>query len=1049
MMGLFADLNHAWITIDNALYLWDYTNPNPEIKGYEDQSNTITAVQLVVPKPGVFVAQVNYMLVVATTAEIQLLGLSAASDEKGTVNVQIYQTKLAQGTRGLNVQHIAGSNATGRIFFSSDNDVHEIVYHAEERWFKNRTGLTQHTGSSYTAILPLAGLWSNKAQPERVEDMIVDDSRRLLYTLSNESTIRTFYFGGAIDAFQPAVEKKRQEFLRDISHMLSNNPLLPPSMQIVSISPISAQEGSKLHLTAITSTGVRLFLSATRGYGYSSGNAGAPQSMQVQHVRFPPRIEDAPSQAMVSGQQNGEQPLDTSSTALVTSRMGVRFPPGFFFCFVEKSDSPGRDSLFLSSPDTGRIAAQYRDPSTQQWKYYEQGCWHALNSKAEAVGLVTKPFSAANQPTGFGNELAEQFDQPPTEVAILTNTGVHLIRRRRLVDVFAAAIRKGGNDEGLDAEVKKFIRQYGRGETAATALAVACGQGCDIAQGGNVVRISDPDTLELARKTFVEYGGRPSLNENSVADGQQPAIDSVRPSSRHEGLSLYIGRLVRSIWKQPIIAQVTSPQGLQIMSTVNRNKLSTIQEELIKLQQFLEKNKTFIEGLAGPDSLQRVSSQQEQIAIQGEHQALHSLQKLISNIIEGISFAQMLFDEQVERVFMALDDRTRQDLRDLTYELLFASDIGRDVAKTLVKAIVNRNIENGSNVDTVAEALRRRCGSFCSADDVIIFKAQEQLKKASEVGGSSDRGRNLLNESLRLFKQVAGSLSFENLQAAVNEFAQLQFFAGAFSLALVVARESDRGNRALSWVKEGKPLPDSREAYYVFRRRCYDIVFRTIDSMREFFKNEPEMIDGRLTRSATIQQEANDQVNESDDELFHFELYSWYLENQEIDRLLAVDSPFVADFLSKSAENQLQHADLLWQYHARREQFYEAATVQLNLAKSTHDISLARRMEYLSRAKANASSPTTGVGRQTRQVLLYEITELLDVANIQDELLTKLKSDPRSEGRDDIAKPLSGQIVDLTIVSQSCTPYPSVSLTSLSSCSTTTLTPLVITTSLS
>lgn len=260
MMGLFADLNHAWITIDNALYLWDYTNPNPEIKGYEDQSNTITAVQLVVPKPGVFVSQVNYMLVVATTAEIQLLGLSAIADEKGTVGVQIYQTKLAQGTRGLNVQNIAGSNATGRIFFSSDNDVYEIVYHAEERWFKNRTSLTQHTGSSYTAILPLASLWNSKAQPERLVDMIVDDSRRLLYTLSNESTIRTFYFGGGADAFQPAVEKKRQEFLRDISHMLSNNPLLPASMQIVSISPISAQEGSKLHLTAITSTGVRLFL---------------------------------------------------------------------------------------------------------------------------------------------------------------------------------------------------------------------------------------------------------------------------------------------------------------------------------------------------------------------------------------------------------------------------------------------------------------------------------------------------------------------------------------------------------------------------------------------------------------------------------------------------------------------------------------------------------------------------------------------------------------------------------------------------------------------
>lgn len=262
-------------------------------------------------------------------------------------------------------------------------------------------------------------------------------------------------------------------------------------------------------------------------------------------------------------------------------------------------------------------------------------------------------------------------------------------------------------------------------------------------------------------------------------------------------------------------------------------------------------------------------------------------------------------------------------------------------------------------------------------------------------------------------------MSLENLRSAVGEYAKLQFYAGAFSLALVVARESDRGNRALSWVKENKPQPDSRETYFLFRKQCYDLVFETIITMRREFQNEPETIDGRMTRSATIQQEANAQVNESEDELFHFELYSWYLAQQWIDMLLAVDSPFVADFLSKLAESNLQHADLLWQYHARREEFFEAATVQFNLARSPHDIPLARRMEYLSRAKANASTPTSGVGRQTRQILLFQISELLDVAHIQDELLTKLRSDPRSgERQEEITKPLNGQILDVTLVSR-------------------------------
>ena len=76
MMGLFAELNHAWITIDNALYLWDYTHPNPDLIGFEDQPNTISAVKLVVPRKGVFKNTISHLLVVATTIDVILLGVS-------------------------------------------------------------------------------------------------------------------------------------------------------------------------------------------------------------------------------------------------------------------------------------------------------------------------------------------------------------------------------------------------------------------------------------------------------------------------------------------------------------------------------------------------------------------------------------------------------------------------------------------------------------------------------------------------------------------------------------------------------------------------------------------------------------------------------------------------------------------------------------------------------------------------------------------------------------------------------------------------------------
>ncbi|KAE9363359.1 putative nucleoporin [Stipitochalara longipes BDJ] len=1028
MMGLFAELNHAWVAIDSALYIWDYTDPNAEIIGYEEQNNNITAVKLVTPKAGVFVKDVTHLLVVATVSEMILIGVASKLETStipgskletpGIRTVALYLTGMSISVRGINVECIEGSAATGRIFFSGKeaNEIHELTYQQQEGWFASRCGKINHTSPGYTSLVP--AIWGSKTR-EHIIQIVVDDTRRLIYTLSSESCIRTFHMDSPT-TLQQVIEKKKQECLRDISHMISQSSLLTNTMRICSISSISAKEGSKLHLMATTTTGCRLFLSATRGYGYLTGQ-GAPQSMQVQHIKFPPRLEPRPPGQQLQSYPGAEPATETGSLALAFTKQGLRFPPGFFFCFVTKNDNSGRDSLFLAGPDTGRIAARVQDLAAQGGtKYFEQACWISLNSTAEDVGLVTKPFAAASQPLGFGNELAVQYDEPPTEVAILTNNGIHIIRRRRLVDIFAAAIRNQGGDEALEAEIKKFIRHYGRGETTATALAVACGQGNDVTPGDpRLARVSDPETLELARKCFVEFGGRPSLNENMVAEGPSQAIDNVRPSSRHEGLALYMARLVRSLWKASVITQVVpSKDGgpMKIKSTVTLLKLTSVQDDLTKLATFLEKNKSFIEGLAGPEGLQRVASQQEEIALQGEHQALHSLQKLNSSIIEGISFVQMLFDERIDEIWTLLEDSVKQRLRELTYELLFSSDQGKDLAKLLVKAIVNRNIARGASVDVVADALRRRCGSFCSADDAIIFKAQELLNKAAEAGGNSDGGRSHLNESLRLFNDVAGALSFETLQNACDQYTTLGFYAGAISLALHVASESDRGNRALAWVNEKEPANDARIPLYNFRKRCYNLVHQVILAVDAATSAEPDVIDGRPTLAATKRSEAHDVVNNSDDELFQFGLYEWYLSQGWEAMLLAVNSHFVIEFLTRSATTDVERADLLWRYYTHRDSFYEAAVVQLELAKSEFTIPLAKRVEYLSRAKANASAQSQGIGRQARQVLLYEVTELLDVANIQDELLHRLNADERVPPvrKQSVAAALDGQILNLT-----------------------------------
>jgi nuclear pore complex protein Nup155 len=778
-MGLFAELNHAWVAIDNALYLWDYTHPNPQLVGYESQPNSINSVKLAKPRPGVFLPSITHILVVATTADIILLGMGSETVAGGAKQVTLYQTGMSTSIRGLDVHVIASSDLSGRVFFagSSDNDVYEFTYQQEEKWFQGRCSKVNQTSSRFTSFSP--ALSFTQKQSEYVEQMVVDDTRNLLYTLSSLSTIRVFHLKPdgslALAIIKPAID-----IYSNIGHIIPSNEALNPKVKIVSISPVPTPEASRYHLVATTATGYRIYLSATGSYSWSPTPSGTspPTSMQAHFVKTPPF--DSPAAGAVPGTMQFQQTATTTKVPIHTldpTRLASRFPPGYFFCFTSRDPTRKEDTLFISAPDSGRIARAHENVVPP--KPSESAIWLSLGSKAEDIGLCSTPLASVASANGFGNELAIQYDQSAAEFAILTNTGVHVIRRRRLVDIFAALVRHGGGDDGLEGDTKSFIRVYGRSEALATALAVACGQGMEISSDSRLSKINDPDVLEYARKVFIEYGGRPSMNENAVADNSTPAIDAILPSPRHAGIALYMSRLLRSIWKKEIAVSKPSKIGpIDVVPSVSIAKLQSIQRDLSSLQEFFKANKNFIEGLSGPEALSRAATKQEEIALQAEHRALHSLVQLLADTIEGISFVLVLFDERVDEIVLALPDEARQRFLRLTFEELFSSGKGYEIAKELVKAIVNRNIAKGSNVETVADALRRRCGNFCSAEDVIIFKAQELLKRATEAGANSELGRNLLNESLRLFRQVSEELPMDNLVSAVDSYIENQFYAG-------------------------------------------------------------------------------------------------------------------------------------------------------------------------------------------------------------------------------------------------------------------------------
>jgi nuclear pore complex protein Nup155 len=251
--------------------------------------------------------------------------------------------------------------------------------------------------------------------------------------------------------------------------------------------------------------------------------------------------------------------------------------------------------------------------------------------------------------------------------------------------------------------------------------------------------------------------------------------------------------------------------------------------------------------------------------------------------------------------------------------------------------------------------------------------------------------------------------------------------AGAIRLCLTVAQQRDRANLALAWIKDGAPEQDTRrKEAYIKRTMCYNLVCNVILAVDQVSQS---VVDNEMQAAniARRKEEAYGEIDQSEDEVFQTFLYDWYLGQGWSDRLLDLSSPGVVTYLQRKSKDDIAHADLLWRYYAHFHNYFEAAQVQLQLAKSGFDIDLSTRMEYLGRAKANVSTRAPGIqdfgrSKQSRQEVVREITDLLDLAGIQIDILRKLETDPRlsPERKPTIVQALNGQILALDEVSAYC-----------------------------
>ncbi|KAI0068445.1 nucleoporin [Artomyces pyxidatus] len=1034
-MGLISEIERVWVAIDHKLFLWDYID-GQELSTFTDQPDVITQVAVVKPKPGVFVDEINHLLVICTPLTVLLLGVSAVDvpgpHGRPRKEIKLFATDISIST-DVEMLDVAGTD-DGRIFMAGSQDGHlyELHYQEKEGWFGRRVQLINHSVGGVQSLFPRL---TTPRTEDRIMSVVSDTARNIIYTLTANGVISLYAPGG--DRSVQLVQTIQNLYKMAQEKAPGSPALTPQHFQVIALHVVAQDESrTNVQLMAITRNAVRLYFAPSSSpYSYYSSGGNDPprshRSLQLLHVRLPPPNllhpdeQSAPYRPPVPG-YNSHQAVSPPNPRpyIVTSLETSLYSAGMTLA-AQNGEPDGADFLLCMSPDLTRIGP-FGQPPVQQVQYgnasYSAGSTLQRTPLIERAALLTIPgrtwgmapvpghksaFSTARGASGVPiptvtNELAYQFSEPPRQFLILTNAGVTVLAKRRTLDWLRDVVIEVQAEGNVQAIIQ-FRDSFGRDQTCAMLLALASGNTFVELGEQSVGTVSTlaPEVANVAKQAFYDCGERPMWAER-MAFGTSDGSGTALFSGRRQGFALYFARLVWPVWKVKLTKP--GPLGLHI-TNIPQDILFIIQKNLYALKDFLEKNPQLFHSATGDYTGARSAPASDQEAWKAEQNSVAQLQALLARTIEGASFFLLLNDHRIGELIAQTDADTQKVITSLTFEELITSQNGVAASRALVNVVIDQQIGQQIAVDTISDVLQSRCGSFCSTDDVMLYKAKENARRAVESRNPAER-QNYLSESLRLFMKGARILDFDKLREVVGDYQQLDYAKGTVELPLHCAEVTDTDHLGQEyWNTASQPSRDTpgdpaqvdhRREFWEQRARCYDLV---LDSLEAFEGKAAKQGEG----AERVRAHAYELAFASPDEMFHSRLYDWLIGRGLADELLEMRPAYLEAHLQREPTT-VDKFQLLWQFYVKDGQSLKAAEVLGSLAESVDfPLSLTRRIEYLTLAVGNAKSHPVSVGGRYESAIAFltELEEKLEVSQVQLEiyntLAPRLQSQPDNE----------------------------------------------------
>ncbi|KAL4235731.1 hypothetical protein ACF0H5_004123 [Mactra antiquata] len=1066
MMGLFPEIERAWLSIDSDIFIWKYEDGG-DLAYFDGINETILSAALVKPKTGIFQPHIQYLLVLATPVDIVLLGASFTHTNSDFDEMHLLPEPLFSiPTDNTYIMNIVGTD-TGRIFMAGkDGCLYELAYQADG-WFSRKCRKVNHSTSTLSFLVP-SFLNFSFSEEDPLIQICVDNSRNILYCRTEKGCIQVYDLGEDGKSLGKIAAIPLQNIVNNASNIartIDRSNFKP----IVHISPITKAESGNMHLVAITETGVRMYFT-TNPFGTQKGR---PKMLTLVHVRLPP------------GFLTTAAPQRPNNVHMAYYKQGCMI--------LLSSQGENRDLMWTVGSDSFPFQNQLMESHT------------AVPIEGRSWSINEVEYIKPQNPVDINGKdppvVVTQHAKPARKFVILSAQGSHIMSKLRPVDQLRQLLI---DCQGPDAdEVKAFFRLHKIEQACASCLILACTR-----------LVTDQQVADWSKMAFFMYGGeaqyiygssmptdRPMMPSNigpagggygmstsmySPAQQPQPQqqqnmsvfptpmqgmhptqastpvpyghqmpyhqptvpgfMQDISFSGKHNGICLYLSRILRPIWEMMVTKELPcqTPEGPVNYLTCNfgSEDLGFVLDNVRELSDFVDFNSKFDTGPSDTGGMSGVPytphimghiDDQTRRKMQAEAQriervSLQHIQDLIHRVEESLGLLKILVDHQFHTLAATLSLDQQNQLKQLTFKEFVIT--GKHLCATLIQCLINRYLDDNATTDAISSRLREICPSLYSTDDATCSKANEMLQ-AAKISQSPSERRHHLMEALKLYKTVSQPLQ---LAQVCNQFSSVHFYEGIVDLCLTMANKRDPQKLALHFYNNDEPSEDMQGVQeHMQRKECYKCITETLGylmtasvpqgaSVIPKSPGPPPAVDSSRMSIEDAEQykaEVFRLALKSDDELFHSSLYDWLFSMNMTDKLLEIQTPFLEPYLKRRSYQDVDTGalDLLWKYYEKIENYPAAARILSRLAqRHGSELDLQKRIVLLSRAIMCAKSSTSRSSSAAEGEFLHELEEKMEVAKLQMNVLRALSQEPGTQDVQEAMSRLESDLLDITML---------------------------------